>query len=153
MHLRAYKCIKKKEKEVKNCVGWCWIKFGLDQTFRPIFSISSNQIFMLDAFGYSFIQHLAFHYCVECKAYAVECVSNVFINIWMSIVCGVPQKIKRRKGCKPDKREEAKMASKTEKGSNAKKTGPMMRFSCLLTCSKQALAYGTCITPIIPILA
>ena len=98
---------------------------------------------MLDAFGYSFIQHLAFHYCVECKAYAVECVSNVFINIWMSIICGVPQKIKRRKGFKPDNREEAKMASKTEKGSNAKKTGPMMRFSCLLTCSKQALAYGT----------
>ena len=108
---------------------------------------------MLDVFGYSFIQHLAFPYCVECKAYAVECVSNVFINIWMSIVCGVPQKIKRRKGCKPDKREEAKMASKTEKGSNAKITGPMMRVSCLLTCSKQTLAYGTCITPIIPILA
>ena len=45
--------------------------FDLDQTFRPIFSGSSNQIFMLDAFVYSFIQHLVFHHCVECKTYAV----------------------------------------------------------------------------------
>ena len=38
----------------------------------------------------------------------------------MSVISGMPQKIKRRKGHKPDKREEAKTASKKEKDSNAK---------------------------------
>lgn len=119
------------------------MKFVLEQTFCPTFSVSSNQIFMLDAFEHSSIQHLVFLHWVDWKTYALECVLNVVNDIRMSMICGVPQKIKRRKGFKPDNREEAKMASKTEKGSNAKKTGPMMRFSCLLTCSKQALAYGT----------
>ena len=145
MHLRPYKIDKKKKKEDKNRDGQCWMKFVLNQTFRPTFSGSSNQIFMLDAFEfvlnqtfrptfsgssnqifmldafeYSFIQHLVFHHCVECKAYAVECVSNVFIDIRMSIICGVPQKTKRREGHKQDKREEAKMACKKEKDSNTK---------------------------------
>ena len=119
MHLRPYKIDKKKKKEDKNRDGQCWM-FVLNQTFRPTFSGSSNQIFMLDAFEYSFIQHLVFHHCVECKAYAVECVSNVFIDIRMSIICGVPQKTKRREGHKQDKREEAKMACKKEKDSNTK---------------------------------
>ena len=48
----------------------------------------------------------------------MECVPNVFIDIRMSIICGVPQ---RREGHKQDKREEAKMSSKKEKDSNAKK--------------------------------
>ena len=47
-------------------------------------------------------------------------VSKVFIDIRMSVISGVPQKIKRRNGRKPDKREEAKTASKNEKDSNAK---------------------------------
>ena len=47
-------------------------------------------------------------------------VSKVFIDIRMSVISGMPQKIKRRKGHKPDKREEAKTASKKEKDSNAK---------------------------------
>ena len=68
MHLRANKIYKKES-----------LKFV--QTFCPIFSGSSNQIFMLDAFEYSFIQHLVFHHCVESKRYTVECVSNVFIGI------------------------------------------------------------------------
>ena len=125
------------------------MKFVLDKTFRPTFYGSSNQIFILDAFEYSFIQHLVFHYCVEYKTYAVECNSNVFIDIRISIICGVPQKFKRS-GHKQDKREEAKMASKKEKDSNEKKIGPTMRFSCLWACSTQTLGYGTCITLIIP---
>ena len=97
------------------------MKFVLDHTFRPTFSGSSNQIFMSDTFEYSFTQHLIFHHCVECKTYAVECVSNVFNDIRMSVIYGVRQKIKRREGYKQDKREDAKMASKKEKDSNAKK--------------------------------
>ena len=57
------------------------MKFVLDQNFRLTFSGSSNRIFMLDAFEYSFIQLLVFHDCVECKTYAVECGSDVFIDI------------------------------------------------------------------------
>ena len=75
---------------------------------------------MSDAFECSFIQHLVFHHCVECKTYEVECVSNVFIDIQTSIICGVPQKIKTREGHKQDQREEAKMVSKKEKDSNVK---------------------------------
>ena len=74
---------------------------------------------MLDAFEYSFIQNLVFHHCIECKTYAVECVSNVFIDIQMSIICSMPRKIKRE-GHKQDKKE-AKMVSKKEKDLNAKK--------------------------------
>ena len=96
------------------------MKFVLDKTFRPTFSGSSNQIFILDAFDCSFIQHFVFHYCVEYKTYAVEGNSNVFIDIRISIICGVPQKFQRR-AHKQDKREEAKMASKKEKDSNEKK--------------------------------
>ena len=97
------------------------INFVLNQILRPTFSGSSNQLFMLDKFEYSFIQHLFFHHCVGCKKYAVESVSNVFIDIRRSIICGVSHKIKRREGHKQDKRERAKMASKKEKDSNAKK--------------------------------
>ena len=57
------------------------MKFVLDQTFRPTFSGSLNQIFILDAFEYSLIQH-----CVEYETYAMECVSNVFIDIRMSMI-------------------------------------------------------------------
>ena len=39
----------------------------------------------------------------------------------MSMICGVPQKVKRREDHKEDKREEVKLASKKEKDSNAKK--------------------------------
>ena len=105
---------------------------------------------MLDVFENSFIQHLVFHHCTDCKIYVVECVSNVFIDIRMSVICGVLQKIKRRAGHKQDIREEAKMASKKERIQMQKKIGPAMRFPCLLTSSKQTLAYGTCITLIIP---
>lgn len=51
----------------------------------------------------------------------MECVSNVYIDIRMSIICAVPQKIKRRERHKQDKREETKMESKKEKYLNAKK--------------------------------
>ena len=51
----------------------------------------------------------------------VECVSNIFIDIGMSIIWGLAEKIKRTGGNKQDKKEEAKMASKKEKDSNAKK--------------------------------
>ena len=44
---------------------------------------------------------------------------NVFIDIGMSIICGVLQKIKRNEVHKQDKRE-AKMAHKKEMDSNAK---------------------------------
>ena len=100
MHSRSCKILKKKKKEDKNQVGQCWVKFVLDQAFRPTFSGSSNHIFMLHAFEYSSIQHLVFHHCVECKTYEVDYVSNTFIDIRMSIICGVPQKIKRREGHK-----------------------------------------------------
>ena len=73
------------------------MKFVLNQTFHPTFSGSSNQIFMLDAFECSFIQHLVFNHCDECKTYALECVSNVFTDIRMSIICGVPQKDKKKR--------------------------------------------------------
>ena len=74
------------------------MKFVLDQTFRPTFSGSSNQLFMLDAFECSFIKHLVFNHCVDCKTYALERVSNVFTDIRMSIICGVPQKDKKKRG-------------------------------------------------------
>ena len=96
-------------------------KFVLDQTFRPTFSGSSNQIFMLVALEYSFILHLVFHHCAESKTYAMECFSNDFIELRMSIICGVPRKIKRREGFKQNKKEEARMVKKKEKDSNIKK--------------------------------
>ena len=80
--------------------------------FSFTFPGSSNQIFELDTFEYSFIQHLVFHHCGEYKTYVVKCVSNIFIDIRMSIICCVPQKIKRREGYKQGKREEAKTARK-----------------------------------------
>ena len=57
------------------------MKFVLDQILRQIFFGASNEIFMLDAFSYSFIQHLHFHRCVERKTYIAKCISNSFINI------------------------------------------------------------------------
>ena len=87
---------------------------------------------MLDVFENSFIQHLVFHHCTDCKIYVVECVSNVFIDIRMSVICGVLQKIKRRAGHKQDIREEAKMASKKEKDSNAKKDWTGNEISLLI---------------------
>ena len=96
-------------------------KFVLDQTFRPTFSGSSNQIFMLVALEYSFILHLVFHHCAESKTYAMECFLNDFIELRMSIICGVPRKIKRREGFKQNKKEEARMVKKKEKDSNIKK--------------------------------
>ena len=50
----------------------------------------------------------------------------------MSIICGVPQKIKRREGYKQVKREEAKMASKKEKDSATKKDGTNDEISLLI---------------------
>ena len=108
------------------------MKFVLDQTFRPTFSGSSNQILLLDALKYSFIQHLVFHHCFECKTYVVECVSNVFIDIQMSVICGMPLKIRRTEGHRQDKREEAKMASKKETDSNAKKDWTNNEISLLI---------------------
>ena len=49
------------------------------------------------------------------------CVSNVFIDVRISIICGVSQNFKRRECQKQDKREKAKIASKKEKDSNGKK--------------------------------
>ena len=51
---------------------------------------------------------------LSAKHYAVECILNVFIDIRMSIICGVPQKIKGGEGHKQDKREEVKMVSDSE---------------------------------------
>ena len=65
---------------------------------------------MLDAFEHSFIQHLVFHCCVECRTYSVECVLNVFISIRMPIICGLSQK-----GHRQNKRKETKMAIKKGK--------------------------------------
>ena len=89
--------------------------------FSFTFPGSSNQIFELDTFEYSFIQHLVFHHCGEYKTYVVKCVSNIFIDIQMSIICCVPQKIKRSEGYKQGKREEAKTASKKKQDWNTKK--------------------------------
>ena len=97
------------------------MKFVLDQTFRPTFSGLCNQISMLDGFEYSLIQHLVLCHWGGCKTSVVECVSNLFIDIRMSIICSVPQKIKRRECHKQDKREDTKMESKNKKDSNAKK--------------------------------
>ena len=80
----------------------------------------------------STVSYNIFHYCIECKTCVVECIPNVFIDVRMSIICGVPQKIKRREGQKQDKRKEAKMASKKVKDSKQKKTGATMRFPCLM---------------------
>ena len=126
---------KRKEKEEKNLVGRYWMKFVLDQILRQTFFGSSNQIFMLDEFAYSFIQHLDFHRCVEWKTYMAECISNGFINIWKSIICGMPQKIKTREGHKQGKREEVKIAVRKKGIQMVEKIGTTMRFPCLLTCS------------------
>ena len=112
------------------------MKYVLDKTLCPTFSGSSNQIFMLGAFDWRFMQHLVFHHCIECKTYVVDCVSKVSIDIQMSIICGVPQKIKRREGYKQDKREEAKMASKKEKDSATKKDGANDEISLLIDMSE-----------------
>ena len=77
-------------------------------------------------------RHLVLHHCVECITFAAECVSKVFIDIRMSIICGVPQKVKRRKVHKQDKREDAKMASKKEKDSHAKKEWTDVEISLLI---------------------
>ena len=108
------------------------MKFVLDQTFCPTFSCSPNQIFKLDTFEFSFIQHLVFYQCADSKLYAVERVSNVFIDIWMSIICGVLQKVKRWKGHKQDKREEAKATIKKEKNPNPKKDWTNDEISLLI---------------------
>ena len=84
------------------------MKFVLEQTFCPTFSVSSNQIFMLDAFEHSSIQHLVFLHWVDWKTYALECVLNDVNDIRMSMICGVPQKIKRREDNRQEKSEEAK---------------------------------------------
>ena len=119
MVLRAYKIYwetKKKKKIV------------LDDVRRSLFLLKLFvQLFLFHPIRFScwmylsFIQHLVFHHRVECKTYPMECVSNVYIDIRMSIICAVPQKIKRREGHKQDKREETKMESKKEKYLNAKK--------------------------------
>ena len=64
----------------------------------------------------------------------------------------MPQKIKRREGHKQDKREEAKMVSKKEKDSNAKKDWTDDEISLLID-MLEANPYGTCITVIIPTVA
>ena len=61
-------------------------------------------------------------------------------------VCGVPQKITRRKDCKQDQREEARLVSKREKDSNARKDWTDDKISLPIDILKtSALAYGTCI--------
>ena len=62
----------------------------------------------------------------------MERVSNVFIDIWMSIICGVLQKVKRWKGHKQDKREEAKATIKKEKNPNPKKDWTNDEISLLI---------------------
>ena len=56
--LETFQNLEKNKKEEK--IGWCWMKFALDQTFHPAFSGSSKNIFMLDAFEFIFIHHFAF---------------------------------------------------------------------------------------------
>ena len=50
----------------------------------------------------------------------MECASTVFIDIRLSIICGVPKKVERRECHKQGKREGAKIACKKEKNSNTK---------------------------------
>ena len=153
MHLRAYKIYKKRKRKIKivlEMLKEVCSRLNLSFTFPG----PSNQIFELNTFEYSFIQHLVFHHCGEYKTYVVKCVSNIFIDIRMSIICCVPQKIKRREGYKQGQREEAKTTSKKKQDWNTKKKiEPTMRFPCLLTGSKHTYAYGTCIALIIPTVA
>ena len=114
------------------------MKFVLDQTVRTASSCSSNQIFMLYTFEYSFIQHLVFHHCVECKSYAVECVLNVFVDIRMSIIWrATKNQKKRRSQTRREKKQKWRLRKKRIQ--MQKKIGPTMRFPWLLTCSKQTL--------------
>ena len=85
------------------------------------------------AFEYSFIQHLVYHHCVECNTSTVKCTSNDFTDIRMSIICTVPQKLKRREGHTQDKREEVKMASNKDKDSYAKEDWTNDEISLLNT--------------------
>ena len=56
----SFENLEKNKKEEKNHVGWCWMEFALNQTFRSAFSGSSNNIFILDAFEFTFIHNFAF---------------------------------------------------------------------------------------------
>ena len=85
------------------------------------------------AFEYSFIQHLVYHHCVECKTYTMKCISNVFTDIRMSIICTVPQKLKRREGHTQYKREEVKMTNNKDKDSYAKEDWTNDEISLLNT--------------------
>ena len=98
-------------------------------------------------------RHLVLHHCVECITYAAECVSKVFIDIRMSIICGVPQKVKEEKFTNKTREKTQKWRVRKKRIHMQKKKGTMLRFPCLLTCSKQTLAYGTCITLITPTVA
>ena len=62
----------------------------------------------------------------------MEFVFKVFIDIRMSITCGVPQKMKRREGHKQNKKERAKIVNKKEKDSNANKDWTNDEFSLLI---------------------
>ena len=50
----------------------------------------------------------------------MECASTVFIDIRLSIICGVPKKVERRECHKQGKREGAKIECKKEKDSITK---------------------------------
>ena len=71
----------------------------------------------------------------------MECVLNVFIDIRMSIFCGVPQKIKTGEGHKQNKREEAKMVSDSEN-----ERGPIvsMPLNILRICEESQVAFYNC---------
>ena len=146
---------KKKKKKKKTRVG----RVVLDQTFHPILYGSSKQIFMLDTFEYSFIQHLAFHHCVECKTLC----NGVYFErfYWHSNVNNLWRAAKNKRGRRSQTRQERRSKNgewqwkwkrpnksrrdlsntfnrkereteKEEKDSNSKKTGSIFLLSSVV---------------------
>ena len=69
----------------------------------------------------------------------------------LSVVCH--KKSKEEKVTNKSKEKKQKWRVRKKRIQLQKKMGPTMRFPCLLTCLKQTLASGTCITPIIQTVA
>ena len=76
----SFQNLEKSKNDEKNHVGWCWMKFALDQTFHPTFSGSSNNIFMLDVFS-SIILPLTLRWVQNIYNGAYFERSNVFFTI------------------------------------------------------------------------
>ena len=50
----------------KNYVGWCWIKFVLEQIFHSTFSLIQHQNYMLDSFKVVYHPTFSFQHHFEC---------------------------------------------------------------------------------------